>query len=320
MLWRVSSRLTANSVCELSEDVRNIRQSLLCSHCCIRNIDFYCHVDPRFSNCHHCHCCSPMLNCLDQAFLFVLVLTAFAYSYSMQALSRLFFAIFYRHRFPLSWGTQRMTIGCNWCLSLFVPIGSLLFEGGLALEREARVSVVSSKVFSAATRCVVIVFCIPLSVAIMVYVIIVHHVRQSARRVLPGTSNIHMHQAGHQAKRELKLMQLLVLQTGSFACGRVIYLINILWQALSPIPRPKPLYSIGFNLVTFFTPFCGINQFLFNKQVKDAAVNYCVDFVSHQHSHCLFIIDLFPSDVRYRPDFHGTMKKGSSMITLIDSV
>lgn len=127
---------------------------------------------------------------------------------------------------------------------------------------------------SAATWCVVIIFSIPLSVVVTIYAVIYHHARRSARRVIPATSNSHVHHAGHQARRELKLTQLLVLHAGSFACGGIIYSINILRQALSHTPLPMPLYSIGFNLITFFMPFAGISQFLLNKPMRDAAMKY----------------------------------------------
>ena len=212
--------------------------------------------------------------CVGKALLFVWALSAFTYSYSMQAVSRLFFAVFYKHRVLLTWRTHWIMIGCNWAVSLLVPIGLLLIGDGLGLERESRLCLVSSKVLSAATWCVVIIFCIPLSVVVTIYAVIYHHARRSARRVIPATSNIHLHNTGHQARRERKLAQLLVLQTGSFACGGIIYSINILWQALSHTPLPVPLYSIGFNLITFFMPFAGINQFLLNKPMRDAAMKY----------------------------------------------
>ena len=212
--------------------------------------------------------------CVGKAFVFVLTLTASTYSYSMQALSRLFFAVFYRHRFLLNWRTHWIMTVCNWVLSLLVPIGPLLIPNGLGLERESRLCVVSSKVSSAAILCVVIVFCLPLSAVVTIYVVIYHHARRSTRRVIPETLNGTAHNPGYHTKRELKLMQLLVLQAAAFGSGGILYLMNILWQAGSKTPLPQPLYALGFCLMSYSMPFAGINQFLLNKPVRDAAMKY----------------------------------------------
>ncbi|CAF4108107.1 unnamed protein product [Rotaria sp. Silwood2] len=182
--------------------------------------------------------------CIARGYTFVAVIETFCYSYSMQALSR-----------------------------FLVPTLPLVFiHGSFGLEVESRGCVLTSKAFSAAIFCATASFSVPLSLVIVVYGIIFYNVRQSTRRVMPFVSNNNISSTKNNAKRELKIVQQLVIQSGCLSCGGIFYLINILWHKLSDIPLPKPMYLIGFSFMTNMISLMTVFQFFMNRNVKEIVV------------------------------------------------
>ncbi|CAF2865813.1 unnamed protein product [Rotaria sp. Silwood2] len=211
--------------------------------------------------------------CIARGYTFVAVIETFCYSYSMQALSRMFFAIFHKYKHLLHWRIHFIMIIFNWFIGFLVPTLPLVFiHGSFGLEVESRGCVLTSKAFSAAIFCATASFSVPLSLVIVVYGIIFYNVRQSTRRVMPFVSNNNISSTKNNAKRELKIVQQLVIQSGCLSCGGIFYLINILWHKLSDIPLPKPMYLIGFSFMTNMISLMTVFQFFMNRNVKEIVV------------------------------------------------
>jgi hypothetical protein len=147
----------------------------------------------------------------------------------MQARSRMFFAIFYKYKYLLSWHVHFVMIIFNWFIGFLVSAVSLvLIHGSFDLEIESRSCMLTSKVLLAAMFCARTSFIMPLSVVTVVYAIISYNVGQSSRRVMPFVSNINATIVRINAKREFKIVQHLIMQSGCLSCNGILYLINVL--------------------------------------------------------------------------------------------
>jgi hypothetical protein len=150
--------------------------------------------------------------CIFRAYCSLAFCTALCYSYSIQAISRLFFVVFYKHKFLLTWRTHWILIIVNWLVSIIIPIRPLFYQNGFELEIESRNCIVTPKIVSISMYVVVTIFIIPLNIVTIIYGVILHYVRQSTRRVATVrpyviTSTAQVKPPASNAKRELKLMQ-----------------------------------------------------------------------------------------------------------------
>lgn len=213
--------------------------------------------------------------CIARGYVSVAVLGTFCYSYSMQAISHMFFAVFYKYTTLLSWRTHFIMIACNWSIGFFVSTIPLIFiHESFGLEIELRGCVLTSKAFVAAIFCAGASFITPLSIVTMVYGIIFYSVRQSTRQVMPFVSSVNRNHVRSNAKRELKIVQHLVMQSGCISVGGIVYLTNILWQKISQTSLPKPMYLMGFTFMTNSISLMAVLQFIMNKKVKEIVFQY----------------------------------------------
>jgi len=217
--------------------------------------------------------------CVFRAYCKLGLCAALCYSYSIQAVSRLFFAVFYKHKFLLTWRTHWILILINWVISIVIPIEPLLHQNGFELEIESRNCVVSPKIVSVSMYVVVIVFIIPLNIVTIIYGVIIHHVRQSTRRIATGALNVILSTAqgkspGPNGKRELKTMQNMTVQTTIISFGGILYLILVIWHATQQQSPPESFYLLALELISIFTVFMMIALFLMNKTVKRIVFGY----------------------------------------------
>jgi len=217
--------------------------------------------------------------CIFRAYCTLALCTALCYSYSIQAISRLFFAVLYKHRYLLTWRTHWILIIINWTVSIIIPIRPLFYPNGFRLEVESRICVVTPKIVSISMYVVAIIFLIPLNVVTIVYGLILHRVRQSSRRIalvkpdviiITAQPNVHL----PNGKRELKLIQNMLVQSGLISLGGILYLILVIWNAAKQDSAPEPLYLSAVNCIVIFNGFMMIALFLMNKQVRKIALSY----------------------------------------------
>ncbi|CAF0733165.1 unnamed protein product [Rotaria sordida] len=128
--------------------------------------------------------------CIFRAYCSLALCAALCYSYSIQATSRLFFAVFYKHKYLLTWRTHWIMIIVNWIISFIISIQPFFYQHGFELEIESRSCVVTPKIVSISMYTLVIIFIIPLIVVTIFGGIIVYYVRQSSRRIAAVVSNV----------------------------------------------------------------------------------------------------------------------------------
>jgi hypothetical protein len=124
-----------------------------------------------------------------------------------------------------------------------------------------------------------IIFLIPLNVVTIVYGLILHRARQSTRRIAlvrPNVISNRDHPNAHlpNGKRELKLMQKMLVQSGLISLGGILYLILVFWNATQQDSPPEAFYLLAINFISISTTFMIIALFLMNKQVRKIALSY----------------------------------------------
>ena len=208
--------------------------------------------------------------CTIRGYLSVSFIGTMCYSYSLQAVSRMFFAVFYKYPYLLSMRTHLIMVIANWCLGFSVAAIPLLFyERGYGLEIESRACIMSSKVFGAAMFASIFSYSIPLGIVTLVYGVIFYQVRQSSRRVTAFNDTSNSNLTRTNAKRELRIARQLVQQSGCLLGAGGLYLVNMFWQKFTTIPLPKPMYLVGFTIMTNMFSLMIVFQFFMNKSVRD---------------------------------------------------
>jgi len=219
--------------------------------------------------------------CIFRAYCALTFCAVLCYSYSIQAISRLFFAVFYKHKYLLTWHTHWILIIVNWLVGIIISIEPFFYENGFELEIESRVCIVSPKITSVSMYVVVTIFLIPLNTVTIIYGVILYYVRQSTRRVVAIVPNVITSRAQIKApapngKRELKLMQNLSIQTTLISLGGILYFILVIWHAAQQYSVPESLYLLAVTLIPIFTAIMMIAIFLMNKVVKKIALSYII--------------------------------------------
>ncbi|CAF4768029.1 unnamed protein product, partial [Rotaria sp. Silwood1] len=115
--------------------------------------------------------------------------------------------------------------------------------------------------------CLVTGYIIPVNVAILIYGIILYHVRQSSRRVVNVASTITNRHICN-VRREMKLVRNILIQLTILFCGGALCSVVVLWQVIGPegISPPEPLYLLRINSLTVFITVMLIVLFGMNAQ------------------------------------------------------
>ncbi|CAF1364381.1 unnamed protein product [Rotaria sp. Silwood1] len=118
--------------------------------------------------------------------------------------------------------------------------------------------------------CLVTGYIIPVNVAILIYGIILYHVRQSSRRVVNVASTITNRHICN-VRREMKLVRNILIQLTILFCGGALCSVVVLWQVIGPegISPPEPLYLLRINSLTVFITVMLIVLFGMNAQMND---------------------------------------------------
>lgn len=217
--------------------------------------------------------------CVFRSYLHSVLCLVVCVSYAAQSISRLFFAIFYKHKYLLTWRIHWFMIIVNYLMAILGPIPTLFISNANVLEPESRICLCTTKVFPSSIYIVTIAFIIPISIIIIIYAVIFYHARQSTRRVEAFASNeisnrIIKNSLKPNLKREMKLMKNIFIVVNIFGCGGSLYLILVLWHVTQKQPPPEPLYLLAIVMMTVFAAAKMIALFLLNKEVKNTAFEY----------------------------------------------
>jgi hypothetical protein len=215
--------------------------------------------------------------CVFHAYFFLVFAAALCYSYSIQAISRLIVALFYKHRRLLSWSTHWIIIVSSWFLSILFPIEPFFFDGAYIYESESRICLLTSKKFSTAMYSVVTTFVIPFVIIAIAYSKILYTIYQSKQRVQPIVPNI-LPDANLKINRnrEMKLAQNMIITLGCFMCGGIPFLTLMMWQVIVSDPPPDVLFLLSFISMSVFSSVMMFCVFYLNDRVrKIVSIYFC---------------------------------------------
>ena len=232
--------------------------TILCAICNLLTSSLGFHEDWAFN--------TPL--CSFRAYIYNIGIAAASHSKSMHAISHLFFAVLYKHKYLLTWRVNRILILLTWLISLIICLPPFFIDGGYALEEESRSCVISSKIPALALYISVVSVLTPFHIIIIVYLLIVLHVHRSTRRVWNFNQNLHNNHL-QSTKREMKLMKQMIVETGILISGGPVFLVLIAWHGTQTQSPPDCLYLIGFQLMTFVATVEPIAHFIMNKQLRE---------------------------------------------------
>jgi hypothetical protein len=197
--------------------------------------------------------------CRIRAYLFLFTCVTKVLSYFIQAVSRYFITILYKHKQLLTYRVNVIMIILNWIVGLIIASGFLISPVALQYEPESRLCILTSKVFHTSFTLMVVAFVIPVSIIVALYVHILRHTTR-ANRVQPSTIT-----SGNN-KRNLKVFQNILMLLAIVITGGTPYLLSIIINKIAVIPWP--LYSIGVLFITLSAAVESVTIFLTNKEVK----------------------------------------------------
>jgi hypothetical protein len=196
--------------------------------------------------------------CKIYAFIYFSSCATIAYSYLIQAISRYFITILYKHKTLLTFRTCWILISINWMISGM--LAAFMFISPLAYqhESESRMCLLTSKVFTSSFIGVIIAFCIPLTIISLLYTLILHHTTRN--RI---NSNIF---TKLRLKRNLKVFRNILLFTFILTIGGTPYFICVIVNHITKIPWP--LYSLAILFISLSCTLESLALFYTNTQVK----------------------------------------------------
>jgi len=217
--------------------------------------------------------------CSLRAYCFNIAIATICYSKSIHAISRLFFAALYKHRYLLTWRVHWILIIFNWVIGIIVCIPPFFIDGGYAFEEESRSCVVTSKMYRLSLYMTIVSCIIPFTIIANVYILILFHAHRSTRRVRALQSNVSPNfpktpNVIHQTKREMKIMKQMIIQTCTLLPGGPIFVLLIIWHATQNQPPPEPLYLLAFNLMTIAVFMVTTAQFIMSKKIMQFSIQY----------------------------------------------
>lgn len=223
--------------------------------------------------------------CVFRGYCYMVSCTALAYSFLIQAISRLFFAVFYKHKYLQTWRIHWIMIIINWILAILLPIVPI-FLNGYILEIESRLCVPTSKVLSSAMYIILIIYLPPLNSIGIIYGIILYYARQSTRRVVAfaartDSTTVTPNIALPNFKRELKMMRNMVILLGIFMIAGALDVSCVVWHASQTQPLPEALYLLNINSITVSIASMMTILFFMSKEVKNTTIIYLRKVYGH---------------------------------------
>ncbi|CAF1218114.1 unnamed protein product [Adineta ricciae] len=221
--------------------------------------------------------------CFFRAYCYTAVCISVPTSYVVQAISRLFFSVFYKHKSLLTYRTHIYLIILNYLIAILGALGPMFVPNAYGLEIESRLCLNTTKVFLSSFLAVTIAYLIPLSIIIPIYGIIFLHAQKSTNRVTHLNTNPVLEFSTTAAvimttpkiiipnyKRELKLMRNIIILIMILTTAGLPYLILVIWQVITKeILPPEYLYLLALIIITGCFSIKMITIFSMNKEIKN---------------------------------------------------
>ena len=200
------------------------------------------------------------ISCRFRAFLFLFACMAKNGSHFIQAISRYFTVILYKHRFLLTYRTNGILIILSWLYSLLISAGMFISPVSYQYEPESRFCLLTTKLFQTSFTLSIVGFSVPSGIMVFLYSAILKHITQP-NRVQPNNVI-----TVRNNKRDAKVFRntLLLLLLGTV--GGTPYFVSILTNKTTKTP------SIFYSLVILCLALSGIAEtvaiFCMNKDVR----------------------------------------------------
>ena len=219
--------------------------------------------------------------CILQAIHIVFSICGISLSYAFQAISRLFFAIFYKHRFLLTFRVHWYLIILNWTISLSLPVTALLIPNAYVFVEEMRICMINTNIFRSLTYLFASGFLIPFTIVIAIYCQILYRTHQSNRRIHHSTQPSVKYSVPN-AKRQMKLVQNILLCLGIYGIAGIPWIMIFLWKTIvSDTSPPEAIYLpalIGLSIsATVMISFL----LAINREVKEVVLRILLRFHHH---------------------------------------
>ncbi|CAF1502747.1 unnamed protein product, partial [Rotaria sordida] len=186
--------------------------------------------------------------------------TILSYSSMIQAISRFFIIILYKHRILLTFRIHWLMIIISWIISSIIASSLLISSVAYQYEDESRVCTLTRKNFLISFLSSIIIFIFPMITITILYGIIIWHIKQH-KHINLGSTN------ASRAQRNTKVFKNIFIFTSILGIGGIPYLISTIVNRIVPIPWP--LYSISFLFIACASAIGSLAILLTNEQTKE---------------------------------------------------
>lgn len=182
-----------------------------------------------------------------------------AYSCIVQAISRFFTTILYKHRVLASFRTNWILIITIWLLTAIISGGMFLSSSAYQYEPESHFCILTTKNFLTSTLAVLFFIVTTVVLLIILYGIIVYHTIRHTRMNPNSRSTL-------RAQKNKRLFHKVIFSVMIHALGGIPYIIAIIYNRISI--APWPLYSIAGLSFSIVCAIHAVFLLMINDQVK----------------------------------------------------
>ena len=218
--------------------------------------------------------------CPFRGYCFTVMCMIICSSYSVQAISRLFYAVLYQYRFLQTWRVHWILIIGSWIFSIVTQTIPFFFDKQFyGLEVESRLCLGTTNRPITATYSLLLAFIIPVGTIVAVYTVIIYRVRQSSLRVRAfaskRTDSTTMNTISPlNVKRELRLARNMMILLFLTTCSGSLYSVLLIWHFDQRSRPPEFLYLLSINGMVFGVSAMMVIIFFINKDVKNFLIDH----------------------------------------------
>jgi len=151
-----------------------------------------------------------------------------------------------------------MLIIINWTISGIIAIIMFNIPFAFQYESESRMCLLTSKVFSSSFIGMMIAFCIPFILIVLLYALILQHITRNQTNSNTFTEL--------RLKRNLKVFQNILIYISILAIGGTPFFISVIINLLNKLPWP--FYSLSILFISLSGTLESLALFFTNIQVK----------------------------------------------------
>ncbi len=199
--------------------------------------------------------------CQIQAYLSYVCLDLMMYSYVIQAISRLFFTIFYQYKYLLNYKCHLILIICQIFLSFLIPLPSIITEDIQFLP--LKMCVIPMRNLFEILYLHTLSYFTPFIVVASIYIVILRRGIQSSLK---------FHRSGHQIRRDVELLRTILIVFTIFIFSA---LPNMVYIALSiqNLSTSNIFYIFAAAASPISTAFEKLSVIILNKNIRKVIKN-----------------------------------------------